>query len=206
MHGAEISRDLLLTFAPSSRHDTPHLLSRCWAALLSLFCTLHSWFYHKPSPHQYTLIVQCQDNFWLTTFMLFHVSTNLMFKTVLYLPLMNHLPSHWPTHVAGAEAAGQGIQVPGQRQEVPGAVRDCSQRHHKLQLQISRGPLYFWYTLILCSSNFNPWNSETQQKVNSFHKYVFGFRTWLTCLIDVRGKKHKDYRPSKTRYFKFINV
>ena len=89
MHGAEISRDLLLTFAPS----IPSRYSWCWAALLSLFCTLHSWFYHKPSPHQYTLIVQCQDNFWLTTFMLFHVSTNLMFKTILYLPLKDPYPS-----------------------------------------------------------------------------------------------------------------
>ena len=65
-----------------------------------------------------------------------------MFKTVLYLPLMDLYPPADQLDVAGAEAAGQGIQVPGQRQEVPGAVRDCSQRHHKLQLQISRGPLY----------------------------------------------------------------
>ena len=75
--------------------------------------------------------------------MLFHYSTNLMFKTVLSLPLMDPYPPTDQLDVAGAEAAGQGIQVPGQRQEVPGAVRDCSQRHHKLQLQISRGPLYF---------------------------------------------------------------
>ena len=55
---------------------------------------------------------------------------------------MNPYPPTDRLHVTGAEAAGQGIQVPGQRQEVPGAVRDCSQRHHQLQLQISRGPLY----------------------------------------------------------------
>ena len=54
---------------------------------------------------------------------------------------MNLYPPTDQLHVAGAEAAGQGIQVPGQRQEVPGAVRDCSQRHHQLQFQISRGPL-----------------------------------------------------------------
>ena len=64
-----------------------------------------------------------------------------MFKTIR-APLMNIYPPTDKVDVAGAEAAGQGIQVPGQRQEVPGAVRDCSQRHHQLQLQISRGPLY----------------------------------------------------------------
>ena len=75
--------------------------------------------------------------------MLFHASTNLMFKTILFLPLMDSYPPTDQLDVAGAEAARQGIQVPGQREEVSGAVRDRSQRHHKLQLQISRGLLYF---------------------------------------------------------------